>query len=159
LLSFERESTLTRGIKLKKLRSLTGDTAVQHRLILPDYSRARAKSRANTPFSGRQDVLHEETADWFDYSEYPTLDDDSFLPPTLESIHISDRVEPDERGHESLDKIKAAGRMWPGLKKLWFTGHWCDEADLIALTDEKWGLTKLESLSIRVEVWDTVRLS
>lgn len=83
---------------------------------------------------------------------------DSFLPPIMESLHISDRIEPEERGHASIDKIKAAARIWPDLKKLWFTGHWCDEADLIALTDERWGLRRLESLSIMVEVWDTVIL-
>ncbi len=158
-MSFERESSLTRGIKLKALRSITGPTEVQHRLILPDYSRARAKTRGHVPFGTHQDDLFPaEHQEWFDYSQYPTLDMDSFLPPIMESLHISDRIEPDERGYSSLDKIKAAGKIWPGLKKLWFTGHYCDEVDLIALTDDRWGLKRLESLSIKVEVWDTVDL-
>ncbi len=99
---------------------------------------------------------HHHEASWFDYSQYPKLDAESFLPPTLESLHISDRVDPDERGHSALEKIQAATRIWPSLKKLWFTGNWCDEEGLRLLVDERHGLRQLESLSIKIEGMDTV---
>lgn len=142
----ERESALSVGVSLPRLRSLAVTELAWQRLLLPDRSRQEAR-----------DMLVAATTPQFDMSTairhaYPQLGRGwSFLPPNLDSLHISRGRQADEEGPiapaSATYMLYAVVSLWPNsLRKLWLSDLVLDWRDLQLVSET---LTGLETLMFR----------
>lgn len=147
-LYLERESPLSQGIRLSKLKQLFLSETAFTRLLIPDYS--------------RQEQMYVERA-LSQHGEYgldlatierngslPQLSNSSFLPPTLESFLLSRERDSlaYRAGAPAIPLFEAVSQLWPDtLKKLWMSHFIVDFGDLRKIGEL---LPGLESLMIRL---------